>query len=81
MTEHEAGARSAASAGLRLGALTAADVGAASALSAAFKWPHRREDWRMMLELGTGLAGRDEAGWLKATGLRWDWGAAAATSA
>jgi GNAT superfamily N-acetyltransferase len=36
--------------------LTAADVPAAQALTAGFGWPHRRQDWAMMLSLGEGVA-------------------------
>ncbi len=55
------------------------DVPAAARLSAAFKWPHRPEDWRMMLDLGLGFAATSAAGELVGTALWWPCGERAAT--
>ena len=38
--------------------MVAADVPAAQALTASFGWPHRRQDWAMMLTLGDRLSSR-----------------------
>ena len=35
--------------------LVLADVPYAAALSASFGWPHRQEDWSLMLRIGEGL--------------------------
>jgi predicted N-acetyltransferase YhbS len=41
-------------AGLRLRALTSADLATAHALSRAVHWPHRLDDWRLAMSLGRG---------------------------
>jgi GNAT superfamily N-acetyltransferase len=41
---------------LPLRRLSPSDVPAAQALTASFGWPHRRQDWAMMLSLGEGVA-------------------------
>lgn len=56
-----------------------ADLAEAHALSLALGWPHRAEDWRQMLELGSGIVARDAAGALVGTGLAWHWGSDTAT--
>jgi len=58
--------------------LTREDVSAAAALSATFGWPHRQEDWALMLRIGAGLKiQRDGA--LAGTVMWWPLGADAAT--
>jgi predicted N-acetyltransferase YhbS len=54
--------------------MTAADVPDAQALTASFKWPHRREDWALMQALGDGLVAERE-GKLTGTGVAWRYGA------
>ena len=46
----------------RLRPLTAEDIPAAQALTAALRWPHRVEDWSFGLALGQGLAAELIAG-------------------
>lgn len=54
--------------------MTAADVPDAQALTASFKWPHRREDWMLMQALGDGLVVERE-GRLAGTGVAWRYAA------
>lgn len=65
--------------GLLAAPLHAQDLVAAHGLTQMFAWPHRYDDWRQMLTLGSGIAihgpGRDLVG----TGLIWPWGGRAAT--
>lgn len=54
--------------------MDAADLPAAHALSQAVRWPHRLEDWRLVLGLGEGVVA--EAGRaVVATALAWRFGA------
>jgi predicted N-acetyltransferase YhbS len=53
--------------------MTAADVPDAQALTASFKWPHRREDWALMQVLGDGLVAERERK-LAGTGVAWRYG-------
>lgn len=58
--------------------MTAADLAAAHDLSSEQKWPHRIEDWEMLLGLGFGyVATRD--GEVIGTAMAWLYGADAAT--
>ncbi len=59
--------------------LRADDLGAAHALSLEAAWPHRREDWRQLLDLGAGIAavGNDES--LLGTAMWWPYGKDVAT--
>jgi len=68
----------AAAAGLRVFALTQADMPRAQPLSAALKWPYRLEDWQSALALGSGV-GIELDGELCGTGLCWAWGDAYAS--
>jgi len=61
-------------AALTIRPMTAADVTDAQALTASFKWPHRREDWALMQALGDGLVAERE-GKLAGTGVAWRYGA------
>ena len=72
MTEPIAGAK------VRFRPITAADLPAAHDLSLAVKWPHRREDWEFVLNLGTGIAAEDDTG-LLGTALHWKYGDAHAS--
>lgn len=64
--------------GVSLRRMTADDLEAAQALSRAFQWPHRLEDWRFGLAHGQGVAAvRD--GELVGTALHWLWGKEHAT--
>ncbi|MEL6682058.1 MAG: GNAT family N-acetyltransferase [Pseudomonadota bacterium] len=58
--------------------LTREDVSAAAALSATFGWPHRQEDWALMLRIGEGLKIQHEDA-LTGTVMWWPLGADAAT--
>jgi predicted N-acetyltransferase YhbS len=55
-------------------AMIAADVPDAQALTASFKWPHRREDWALMQALGQGLVA-EQQGKLVGAALSWRYGA------
>lgn len=50
----------------------------ARSLSATAGWPHRREDWLFMLDLGTGFAACD-GGELVGTAMTWSFGQALST--
>jgi len=58
--------------------LTLADVPAAAALSASFGWPHRTEDWALMLRMGCGLKLATQDG-LQGTIMWWTQGNQMAT--
>ena len=49
-----------AEATMRLRAMTAADLSAAHALSREARWPHRLEDWELMLQCGQGLVAEED---------------------
>jgi predicted N-acetyltransferase YhbS len=57
----------------------AADLPAAHGLSAAMSWPHRREDWVSLQELGSGVVACDDAGAIVGTAMWWPWGQQAGT--
>lgn len=55
-------------------ALTALDIASVDlaslhALSIAVRWPHRAEDWQMLLETGRGVAAQDEIGRIVGTAM------------
>ncbi len=58
--------------------MTSDDLVAAQALSSEQKWPHRVEDWQMMLDLGFGYVA-DSDGELVGTAMAWRFGEDAAT--
>lgn len=62
---------------IRLRPLRTGDLPAAQALTAVFQWPHRLEDWAMMVELGRGLVAERD-GRLVGTILYWSFGPDAA---
>ncbi|WP_028213802.1 GNAT family N-acetyltransferase [Paraburkholderia mimosarum] len=49
------------------------DLPAAHRLSQAVKWPHRLDDWRFVLQLGSGFVAEDESG-VVGTALGWPFG-------
>jgi GNAT superfamily N-acetyltransferase len=59
--------------------LTHAHVDAAFGLTQALRWPHRREDWAMVLALGHGVGVVEPDGSLTGTALWWPYGGQAAT--
>jgi predicted N-acetyltransferase YhbS len=64
--------------GVTLRAMTPADLGAAQALTAEQRWPHRPADWEQAFRHGDGfVAERD--GQIVGTGMRWRWGPQHAT--
>ena len=63
---------------VRLRAMTVDDLRAAQSLSNAKKWPHRVEDWDMLLSLGFGYVAESEDG-IVGTAMAWLYGADAAT--
>jgi predicted N-acetyltransferase YhbS len=60
-------------------ALTLHDLPALRALSAEAGWPHRAQDWAMMLSLGDGLAACAPDGTILGTAMQWRWSATCAT--
>jgi hypothetical protein len=58
--------------------LASTQVDAAWALTRELSWPHRREDWELMLALGAGI-GAVSDGRLVGTTLWWPYGPSAAT--
>ena len=59
--------------GVTLHRLKEDDLEVAQALSRAFQWPHRVEDWRFSLAHGQGVAALRD-GELIGTALQWPWG-------
>jgi predicted N-acetyltransferase YhbS len=59
--------------------LAAADLPAAHRLSTEAGWPHRLEDWRLLHELGSGVAACDGAGAIVGIAMSWPYGARAGT--
>jgi len=59
--------------------LEAGDLQAAHRLSTGAAWPHRLEDWRLLHELGSGLAAREGTGAIVGTAMSWPYGAGAGT--
>ncbi|MBU9340945.1 GNAT family N-acetyltransferase [Burkholderia multivorans] len=57
---------------------TERDLPAAQRLSEAFNWPHRIDDWRFVLQLGSGVVAEDETG-VVGTALGWPFGASHAS--
>ncbi|MCU9953474.1 MULTISPECIES: GNAT family N-acetyltransferase [Burkholderia] len=49
------------------------DLPAAHRLSQAFNWPHRVDDWRFVLQLGSGFVAEDDTG-VVGTALGWRFG-------
>jgi predicted N-acetyltransferase YhbS len=47
---------------MRFRKMTATDLSAAHALSREARWPHRLEDWELMLQIGQGLVAEDDGG-------------------
>jgi GNAT superfamily N-acetyltransferase len=64
---------------VRLGTLAPPDLEAAHQLSSLCKWPHRLEDWKLMLRLGHGIGAYDPDGRLVGTALWWAYGSATAS--
>jgi len=59
-------------------AMTPDDIDQCYALTQALKWPHRREDWQLALQLGEGTV-IEEQGRLIGSAVLWRWGDRAAT--
>ncbi|MGE7418896.1 GNAT family N-acetyltransferase [Methylobacterium tarhaniae] len=59
--------------------MTESDIEAAHGLSVEVRWPHRADDWRLMLEIGHGLVATDETGEVKGTAMWWPFGDGLAT--
>lgn len=58
--------------------MTPDDLVSGLALSREYKWPHRREDWEMLFQLGFGYVAETE-GEVVGTAMTWLYGADAAT--
>jgi predicted N-acetyltransferase YhbS len=67
-----------AAADLRLRDMTPADLMAAHALSSEAQWPHRLEDWELMLSVGFGVVAELD-GQIVGTTMGWPYGLDAAT--
>ncbi len=63
----------------QLRAMEKADLGAAHALSVEVGWPHRREDWRFVHEVGHGIVACDAGGRVMGTAMWWPFGPSFAT--
>lgn len=63
---------------LTIRAMTPDDLDPCFALTQALKWPHRREDWQLALQLGEGTV-IEEQGKLMGSAVLWRWGDRAAT--
>jgi len=63
---------------LRLRDMTPADLVAAHALSSEAQWPHRLEDWELMLSVGFGVVAELD-GQIVGTTMGWPYGSDAAT--
>lgn len=59
-------------------AMTPDDLDPCFTLTQALKWPHRREDWALALQLGEGTV-IEEQGKLIGSAVLWRWGDSAAT--
>jgi ribosomal protein S18 acetylase RimI-like enzyme len=59
--------------------MTEADIAASHGLSVEVRWPHRAEDWRLMLEIGHGLVVGDADGRITACAMWWPFGDGLAT--
>lgn len=64
---------------IRLRPMRADDIPAAHGLSQAVSWPHRPDDWGMVLALGHGISVEDAAGTVVGTALWWPFEDAAGT--
>ncbi|MDH1171305.1 GNAT family N-acetyltransferase [Pantoea agglomerans] len=63
---------------LKIRAMTPDDLDHCFTLTQALKWPHRREDWALALQLGEGTV-IEEQGKLIGSAVLWRWGDSAAT--
>ncbi len=59
--------------------LTEADIEAVHGLSVEVGWPHRADDWRLVLELGHGVVACDDAGRVMGSAMWWPFGEELAT--
>lgn len=64
--------------GVELRAMTAADLGAAHALTEELRWPHRAADWEQAFRHAEGVVAERD-GQVVGTALRWRWGRKHAT--
>jgi GNAT superfamily N-acetyltransferase len=64
--------------GVALRAMTAADLGAAHALTDEMRWPHRPADWKQVFRFGEGIVAERDAN-VVGVGMRWRWGQQHAT--
>jgi ribosomal protein S18 acetylase RimI-like enzyme len=65
--------------GMEFRRLSARDLDAAHGLSSAVQWPHRREDWQFVYELGCGFAAVEGDDTVVGTALWWPYGDGFAT--
>jgi len=63
---------------LTLRAMTPEDIEQCYRMTQALKWPHRREDWQLALQLGEGTV-IEEQGRVIGSAMLWRWGEHAAT--
>ena len=64
---------------LKVGDIAGVELEKLHALSISVGWPHRAEDWQMLLEAGEGIAAQDEIGRVVGTAMWFPFGAGFAT--
>ncbi|TGQ31018.1 MULTISPECIES: GNAT family N-acetyltransferase [unclassified Mesorhizobium] len=64
---------------LKVGDIAGVELEKLHALSISVGWPHRAEDWQLLLEMGEGIVAQDEIGRVLVTAMWFPFGASFAT--